>query len=160
MKKIVFDKGIVRIVGKGECHIPEDLYYDIERHVWIKDEGDNVIRIGMTDPAQNLAGVLAKVTIKPVGTKIKKHKAVAIIESGKWVGPLPAPLDGEIVEVNEKISEYPGVTIVNKDPYGEGWIAKLKVDDFESCKSEFRTGKDGVSAYLRLIEDENIKCGE
>jgi glycine cleavage system H protein len=157
---MIYDKGIVRLSGKEECELPEDLYYWIERHVWMRDEGENIITIGMTDPAQNLAGILAKVTIKPIGTKVKKGKAVAIVESGKWVGPLPSPLPGEIVERNEKVENYPGVTVINKDPYGEGWVARLKVEDFNRDKAEFKTGREGVEVYKKLIKDENIKCGE
>jgi glycine cleavage system H protein len=132
----------------------------MERHVWIRDEGENIITIGMTDPAQNLAGLLAKVSIKPVGTKVKSGKAVAIVESGKWVGPFPAPLSGEIVEKNTKVEDYPGTTIINRDPYGEGWIARLKVENFKRDKEAFATGAEGVASYQKLIEEENIKCGE
>ncbi|MDI6800147.1 MAG: glycine cleavage system protein H [Actinomycetota bacterium] len=158
--QLVYDKGIVRIAAEGGCYLPEDLYYWIERHVWMRDEGDGTITIGLTDPAQNLSGILAKATIKPVGTLVKRGKPVAIMESGKWVGPLPAPLDGELVAKNDDAQDYPGVTAINKDPYGAGWIARLKVDDFERARAEFKTGKEGTGAYRKLIEEENIKCGK
>lgn len=157
--KLIYDKGIVRIAGKIECELSEDIYYWLERHVWIRDEGNNIITIGLTDPAQNLSGILAKASIKPVGTKIKRKKAVAIMESGKWVGPLPAPLDGEIIEKNKVVEDYPGVTTINKDPYGQGWVARLKVENFERDKKDFLTGKEGVEAYKKLIKEENIRCG-
>jgi len=139
-----------------ECIIPEELYYDIERHVWIAKESDNIIKVGMTDPAQSLAGSLVKVSVKQIGKRIKKGRGVGIVESAKWVGPLPAPVDGEIMEINEKILDYPGVKIVNADPYGDGWIAKLKIDDFPA--SEFKTGKEGAREYKELLEKEGINC--
>ena len=137
-------------------HIPEELYYDIERHVWMAKEPDNVIRVGMTDPAQSLAGSLVKISVKGVGRKIKRGRGIGVVESAKWVGPFPTPFDGEIVEINKQILDYPGVRIVNADPYGEGWVVKLKVDNFHA--SEFKTGKVGVLEYRRLLEKEDIKC--
>ena len=144
------------MAAEKECVIPEELYYDIERHVWMAKELDNIIKLGITDPAQSLSGSLVKISAKPVGKKIKKRRGIAVIESAKWVGPLPAPVDGEIVEINEQVLDYPGVKIVNKDPYGEGWIAKLKVDFFHA--PEFKTGKEGVDDYKKLLEKEGIKC--
>ncbi len=158
--RLIYDKGIVKIAAEEGCIIPDGLYYWIERHVWMKDEGGDIITVGLTDPAQNLSGVLAKATIKPVGTFVKKGKPIAILESGKWVGPLPAPLEGEVIAKNEAVEDYPGVTAINKDPYGTGWIARMKVEDFERDRAGFATGKDGIAAYLKLIEEENIKCGK
>ena len=59
-------------------------------------------------------------------------------------------------EINKKILDYPGVKIVNADPYGAGWIAKLKVNNFPA--QEFKTGREGVEGYRKLLEKEGIEC--
>jgi glycine cleavage system H protein len=134
-----------------ECRVLEELLYDAEHHVWVKEE-EGGWRIGMTDAAQALAGPLAKITPKPVGTEVKEGKALAIVESGKWVGPLPAPFPCKIIEVNEVVTEYPGVRIVNSNPYEEGWI--LKVEASNVCKEKFSTAEE----YKEFLKKERIEC--
>lgn len=139
------------------CNIPEDLHYLIEKHVWARREGDLVV-IGLTDVAQNLAKGVISVTTKRVGRTLAKGKSVATVESSKWVGPVPVPVSGELVEVNETLSGDPG--LLNRDPYGEGWIAKLRPDDWETDSRELVTGAEGVSAYQAFLEQEGISCEE
>lgn len=137
------------------CYIPEDLYYDMEHHVWIRKETEGW-RIGMTDAAQGMVGPLAKITPKSVGTKVITGKALAIVESGKWVGPLPAPSTCKIVEINKAVEHYPGVRIVNRDPYGAGWIVKVEFEDFPY--EEFPYGHEGARMYQEFLEKEGIRC--
>lgn len=132
-----------------ECNVPEELLYDIQRHVWMKKDGELWV-VGMTDAAQALAGLLAKITPKPVGTFVKEGKALAIVESGKWVGPFPAPFSCMIVQINEAVKDYPGVRMVNKDPYGAGWI--MKVQALEDAKGE------GAEKYREQLKKEGIEC--
>ena len=72
------------------CDIPEDLYYDIERDVWIRFEGDLAV-LGMTDPAQTRCGKFAALSFREVGKKVAQGKALVTVESAKWVGAFPAP---------------------------------------------------------------------
>jgi glycine cleavage system H protein len=83
------------------CDIPEDLTYDIERDVWIRFDGD-IATLGMTDVAQTRCGKFAALSFREVGKKVAQGKALATIESAKWVGPFPAPFSCEIVETNEE----------------------------------------------------------
>ena len=77
------------------CNIPEELLYWVEKHVWVRDEGDDVLTIGITDPAQHLAARVVAVTTKKVGKQVERGMSVATVESGKWrAGP---PRDGEII---------------------------------------------------------------
>lgn len=139
------------------CNIPEDLYYLIEKHVWARPEGDVVV-VGLTDVAQNLAKGIISVTTKKVGKSLAKGKSIGTVESSKWVGPVPAPVSGEIVEVNPVLTGDPG--LLNRDPYGEGWIAKLKPDNWDGESAELATGADGVAAYSAFLEQEGISCQE
>ena len=137
------------------CNIPEDLYYLIEKHVWGRRE-DELVVVGLTDVAQSLAKGIISVTTKRVGRTLAKGKSVGTVESSKWVGPVPAPVGGEVVAINEALGSDPG--LLNRDPYGEGWIAKLKPDNWDTDSADLVTGPDGVAAYQAFLEQEGISC--
>jgi glycine cleavage system H protein len=139
------------------CNIPEDLYYLIEKHTWARREDDLVV-IGLTDVAQHLAKGIISVTTKKPGKAIAKGKSLGTVESSKWVGPVPTPVGGEIVSVNEALAGDPG--LLNRDPYGEGWIGKVRADDWERDAADLVTGADGVDKYRAFLEQEGISCEE
>lgn len=138
------------------CRIPEDLYYLVEEHVWAKPEGE-LVTVGMTDVAQHLAKTIIAVTPKAVGRRVARGRSLATVESGKWVGPVPSPVNGEIVEVNELLAREPAA--INRDPYGDGWVARLRADDWAADSAGLATGPEGVDAYRRFLEAEGISCG-
>jgi glycine cleavage system H protein len=110
----------------------------------------------MTSVAQSLAGKLLYITPKKVGQKIAQLKSVATVESGKYVGPVPAPFSGEIIAINEDLKA--DVSVINSDPYGKGWVCKIKPSDMEAEKPNLLTGKEAVEAYKKKIEADGIKC--
>jgi glycine cleavage system H protein len=141
------------------CDLPEDLYYLIEKHVWAKPMEDGTLRIGMTTVAAKLAGSnLAGVTIKAksIGQEVAQGKSIAIVESSKFVGPVPAPVTGVLLRGNDKLAANPN--IVSNDPYGEGWIAEIKPSNWEVDKASLATGAEGLKAYQAKLESENISC--
>jgi glycine cleavage system H protein len=139
------------------CTIPEDLYYWIDKHVWVRDDGDELLTIGVTDPAQHLAARVVAVTAKRAGRVVERGQSVATIESGKWVGPVPSPVNGEIVEVNPALASTP--TLVNTDPYGEGWIVRVKASVWSVQRAELHTGPHAIDSYRAYLEQEGIACG-
>src|SRR3990170_3528419 len=98
------------------CDIPEDLYFDLDRDVWIRFESDLAV-LGMTDVAQTRGGKLVNIQFKKVGKALRQGQSAAIIESAKWVGPFPMPFSGELVATNEE-GFARDILLVNKDPYG------------------------------------------
>lgn len=141
----------------NNCDIPDDLYYVVERHVWARRD-DDVVTVGMSDVAQNLAKTIISVTPKAAGKTVAKGRSLATVESGKWVGPVPSPVGGEIVEVNAAVVATPST--INEDPYGAGWIVKLQPADWDADSGDLATGPEGVEAYRRFLEAEGIDCGE
>ncbi len=139
------------------CNIPEDLHYLVEKHVWARREEELVV-VGLTDVAQHLAKGIISVTTKRLGRSLEKGKSIGTVESSKWVGPVPAPVGGEIAAVNELLGSDPGM--LNRDPYGEGWIAKLRPGDWEGESQDLVTGPEGVAAYQAFLEQEGISCEE
>ncbi len=142
------------------CNIPEDLLYDIDPEAnaftWIKDNGDGTYTVGLTSVASAMAGKLVAYTPKKVGKTINRRRSIATIESGKWVGPVPAPFTGEIVEINETLKSNP--SLANEDPYGEGWIAKMKPAD-PSEIDQLIKGEEAVEILKKIIEEKGINCG-
>lgn len=142
------------------CNLPEDVYYLLEKHVWAKPLEGGVVRVGMTSVAGKLSGgKLAAVTVKTksIGQEVKQGKSVATVESSKYVGPVPAPVSGILLRANEKLTSDPNLAI--RDPYGEGWIAEIQASAWEAEKSALVTGAEGVAAYQKKLEAENISCG-
>ena len=112
------------------CDIPEDLYYDVERDVWIRFEGD-IATLGMTDVAQTRCGKFAALSFRDVGKKVAQGKALVTIESAKWVGPFPAPFSCEIIATNEE-GFARDILLANKEPYTEGWLVKVRPTNLEN----------------------------
>ena len=135
------------------CDIPEDLTYDIERDVWIRFDGD-IATLGMTDVAQTRCGKIAAISFRDVGKKIAQGKALATVESAKWVGPVTSPVTGEIVEVNETMKGKP--SLINSDPYGDGWFVKVKPTDWAGESASLLTGDAAVAAYQKFMEEQNL----
>jgi glycine cleavage system H protein len=107
----------------GDYHFPDDLLYDKE-HSWVRIEGTTAT-IGMSDFGQDLAGEIVYAEVPRVGREITQGEPFMSVESGKWVGRINAIVSGAIVEANEEI-EWES-TLINEDPYGEGWFAKVQL---------------------------------
>ncbi len=105
--------------------IPEDLKYTKD-HEWARIEGD-VVTVGITDFAQSELGDIVYVELPEAGDEAAAGESFGTIEAVKAVSDMFAPLSGEIVEVNESLTDEPET--INKDPYGDGWIIKIKVSD-------------------------------
>ena len=103
--------------------IPIDLRYT-ESHEWARADKQGVILVGITDYAQHLLGDLVYVEIPEVGRAVAAAEACAVVESVKAASDIYSPLDGVIIEVNEKLADNP--ELINEDPYGEGWIFRLQ----------------------------------
>jgi glycine cleavage system H protein len=123
---------------------PDDLRYHRE-HDWARVEGDEAV-LGITWYAQDSLGELVHYEAPQVGREIKKDGVYGEVESVKAVSDVVAPLSGEIVAVNEKVVEAPET--VNEDPYGEGWLVRIKLSD----PSEVDSLLD-VAAYRAVVDE-------
>ncbi len=106
-------------------NIPDNLKYTKD-HEWIKIEGDIAV-VGITDFAQNELGDIVFVEVDTLGEELDKEETFGTIEAVKTVSDLFMPLSGEIAEFNEALESDPDT--INKDPYGDGWIIKIKLSD-------------------------------
>ena len=106
-----------------QYEFPDDLLYDKE-HNWVRLEGASAT-IGLSDFGQDLAGEIVYAEVPRVGRELKQGAAFMSLESGKWVGRVKAIVSGKISKANEEI-EWES-TIINDDPYGEGWFVKVEL---------------------------------
>ncbi len=112
-------------------NVPENLRYTKD-HEWIRVEGDTGY-IGITDFAQGELGDIVFIEIETIGDQLKKEEVFGTIEAVKTVSDLFMPVSGEVLEVNPMLEESP--EIVNKDPYGAGWMVKIQISDPAEVKS-------------------------
>lgn len=122
---------------------PENLKYSKD-HEWILVDGDKAT-VGITDFAQNELGDIVYVDVETEGETINKGEAFGSIEAVKTVSDLNIPVTGKVLEFNEKLEDDP--ELVNSDPYGDGWIIKISVDDEADLEELF-----DAAAYKEFIE--------
>ena len=122
--------------------VPGDLQYT-KTHEWVRREGDTAT-VGITDHAQDELGDVVFIELPEEGASFGAGDAFGTIESVKAVSDLYAPVGGEVVEVNEALGDQPEK--INEDPYGEGWIVKLRVSDEGS-------GFLSASDYEQFVEE-------
>ncbi|MGB7054751.1 MAG: glycine cleavage system protein GcvH [bacterium] len=115
-----------------------------KEHEWVKIEGDTAVE-GLSDYAQSELSDIVMVELPAVGKKVKAGEAIGTIEAVKAVSDLYAGLSGEITEVNEKVASDPA--LINKDPYGEAWLYKIKVEDQKELENLL-----SPEQYKELIE--------
>ena len=122
--------------------VPENLYYTKD-HEWISIEGD-VATIGITDFAQGELGDIVYVEVETIDETVEAEEVFGTVEAVKTVSDLFMPLKGTVIKFNEELTDAPEV--VNDDPYGEGWMIKVQLDNLED-----QEGLLDASAYKALI---------
>ena len=110
--------------------VADDLLYT-ESHEWIRREGDNV-RVGITDHAQSELTDVVYVELPKMDRQANAKEAIAVVESVKAASDIYAPVNGTVIEVNKALEADPG--LINREPFGEGWIFVLKVDNADDLK--------------------------
>jgi len=111
-------------------NVPDDLLYN-ETHEWIKREGENV-RVGITDHAQSELTDVVYVELPKMDRQANAKEAIAVVESVKAASDIYAPVKGTVVEVNKALEADPG--LINREPYGQGWIFVLKINNADDLK--------------------------
>lgn len=126
--------------------IPQELKYT-KSHEWVQSNQDGSVTVGITDHAQDLMGDMVYVDLPEVGAKLEVGQDCAVVESVKAASDVYTPVSGEIVEVNAAVIDNPDM--LNKDPYGEGWMFRL-----EPSNAADLDGLMDADAYNELVESE------
>ena len=128
---------------EASIQIRDDLKYTKE-HEWVKLEGE-IATVGITDYAQRQLGDVVFVELPQVGTQVEQMKPFGVIEAVKAVSDLFSPVTGEVREINSKLESQSN--LINSDPYGEGWIVKVKIRDLKEVDVLLSPGD-----YRKLVE--------
>jgi glycine cleavage system H protein len=107
-------------------NIPTEIKYT-KSHEWVRDEGDGIVFVGITDHAQEQLGDLVFVELPEVGETLTAGSECAVVESVKAASDIYSPMSGEVVSINEALEDAPET--VNEDAYGDGWLFSLKISD-------------------------------
>ena len=126
---------------------PDDLYYD-DSHDWVRIEGDTAIQ-GLTDFGQAIAQEIVFVEMPRAGREVDQGDTFMSMESGKWVGRIPAMVSGKVIEANEELEWEP--MLVNESPYDEGWLVKIAMSDPSEMDNLMKADSDEFRA---VIEEE------
>lgn len=124
-------------------HVPEELQYS-ESHEWVREEEDGTVTIGITDHAQTQLGDLVYVEVPEPGRTVHANEDLAVVESVKAASDVYSPVGGEVVAVNGALTDAP--ELVNRDPYGEGWLVRLRPEDPSELGALLDA--DGYRAFL------------
>ncbi len=127
----------------GDYDLPDELYYH-EDHSWAKVE-DGKVRVGMNDMFQASAGDVVYVDLPFEGDEITQGEVCGKIQSRKWIGKLVAPVSGEIVEINDGLES--DTTLINKEPYGGGWIVVIEPSNLDEDLGKLMKG-DAVVSWM------------
>ena len=127
-------------------NIPSELKYT-KSHEWIRDNGDNTVTIGITDHAQELLGDIVFVELPELDTEFGEEDGCGVLESVKAASDLYSPINGTVNSVNEALDDAPET--LNTDPYGEGWIYSMKIDDASALDNLL-----DADAYKEVTEEE------
>ncbi len=123
-------------------NFPENLKYTKD-HEWLQIDGDKGT-VGITDYAQGELGDMVFIELPPVGKTVKQHESLGTVEAVKAVSDIYSPVSGSVIEVNKELEKTP--ELVNKDPYGKGWMVKIKITNPADMGTLL-----GAAAYRSLI---------
>lgn len=125
---------------------PENLLYS-EEHEWVEKISPKKVRVGITDHAQTELGDIVFVELPEIGKEVTAGDTLAVVESVKSAADVYSPVSGKVIEVNEELNDRP--ELINEDPYGEGWIAVIELEDPSELENLMTADE-----YKRLIGEE------
>jgi glycine cleavage system H protein len=126
--------------------VPNELKY-AKSHEWVRNEGDGTVTVGISDHAQEMLGDLVFVELPEVDSSVDAGGESAVVESVKAASDVYSPVSGQVVEVNQVLADTPET--INQDPFGEGWMFKIKMSDPSQLD-----GLLDAAAYSDIIESE------
>jgi glycine cleavage system H protein len=138
-------------------NMPDELYYHKD-HAWARVEGTRVT-VGMHDMFQKESGDIVFVDLPEEEDEVEQGEVCGKIQSRKWIGKLVAPVSGEIMEINEELEE--DTSLINKDPYGEGWILVIEASNLDEELATLYHGESVVGfieSELEVVEAEKAKA--
>ncbi len=127
---------------------PAELWYDPREHLWVRLEADGTtVTIGVDEMGQEALGEVVYVDLTGAGREVRRGDALGSLEAEKMVRPVLAPVSGTVVDVNDAVLAAP--RLLNSDPYGGGWLFKIRATRWAAERAELLHGDDAVAAWAR-----------
>ena len=138
------------------CNFPDNLLYDPDNFVWVDVSNENSIKIGVIPILSSISGKLQSIKLKKEGTYIEKGKSLGSLESPKYFGIVPSPLNGKIKEINESILSNPKQ--VNDSPYELGWLSTIVPSNFDKDLKGLKKIGECYIQLKSLIDEFHVRC--
>jgi glycine cleavage system H protein len=133
---------------------PEDLHFLVEQDTWARREADGLVTMGLTSLGAHISGDFVEFIARPLGTRIERDRSVGALEMSKVIRSARAPVAGEIVAINGAVRANPA--LINADPYGAGWLVKLRPEDWARDAASLAHGAavpGVVERYMALLSE-------
>lgn len=125
---------------------PDELWYAPEHSMWLREEADGEVTLGLTEYGVALFGDIFAFTPKRVGLQIEVDRSLGVVEFAKAAASAKSPIAGTVVAHNEQLERRP--VLINRDCYGAGWMIRLRPDDWASAKTKLLRGEKAVAAFV------------
>ncbi len=129
---------------------PDELFYMVEHDIWARLDADGALTVGLTALGCRVSGEFIEFMPKPVGTKVERDRALAVLEMSKTIRSARAPAGGTVIAVNEDVRRRPQQ--LNNDPYGAGWLVRLEADDWTRDAALLTPGNAVAAAVERYMD--------
>lgn len=129
---------------------PDDLLYAPEHSLWLREEADGSLSLGLTAYGCALYGQIFAFTPKRVGMRIERERSFGVVEFAKAAASARSPLAGEVLAVNEALQQRPG--LINQACYGEGWMVRLQPADWPAARADFLQGEAALAAIAARMQ--------
>lgn len=133
---------------------PDTLLYAPEHALWLREEADGSVTLGLTAYGCALYGEIFAFTPKRIGARIEAGRSFGVVEFAKAASSARSPLAGELLAVNEALEKRPN--LINRDPYESGWMVRLQPDDWPETRKRFLTGEPALAAIAERMRLDNF----
>ena len=131
-----------------DYHFPAELWFDPREHLWVRVDADGTtLTVGIDEMGQEALGEVVYVDLAGVGREIRRGEALGSLEAEKMVRPVLVPVSGTVVDVNDAVLAAP--RLLNSDPYGSGWLFKIRATRWAAERAELLHGDAAVTAWAR-----------
>lgn len=138
------------------CIFPDDLLYDLENNTWLRIEENGEVTVGVTSILPAIAGKLTLARLKSAEVAVQRGKSLGTLESLKFVGPIPSPVSGILLKMNDLVPDRP--RIINDSPYEEGWIARLKPSHLTLERILLSKSSESKAVLSKKIAEFHVRC--
>ncbi len=133
---------------------PDGLHYLVQHDAWARPDGDGLVTVGITSLGAHISGEFIEFMPKPAGASVERDRSLGVLEMSKVIRAMRSPLTGTVVAANVRVSGR--AALINEDPYGEGWLVRLRPANWASDAAQLVTGDavgPAVEAYMALLAD-------